>query len=67
MKMTQLDRTLRALLPDNLYPESKDWREGSIVDRVEWLLVMYKSAHEEVLRLQDELDDLYDNHGERMV
>lgn len=65
--MTQLDRTLRALLPDNLYPESKDWREGSIVDRVEWLLVMYKSAHEEVLRLQDELDDLYDNHGERMV
>jgi hypothetical protein len=65
--MTQLDRTLRALLPDDLYPESKDWREGSIVGRVEWLLVMYKSAHEEVLRLQDELDDLYDNHGERMV
>jgi hypothetical protein len=34
---------------------------------VEWLLTMYSSSHNEVLRLEQEVDDLYTNHGEGMV
>jgi hypothetical protein len=46
------------LLPTELYEDSKDWREGSVVERVEWLLSMYQSSHEDVLRLEQDVDDL---------
>lgn len=49
------------LLPTELYPDSKDWREGSVVERVEWLLIMYQNSHEELLRLEKDVDDLV--HG----
>ena len=64
--MNELER-IRALLPTELYADSKDWREGSVVERVEWLLSMYQSSHNEVLRLEQAVDDLYTLHGEGMV
>jgi hypothetical protein len=64
--MNELER-IRKLLPTELYADSKDWREGSVVERVEWLLTMYQHVREDVLRLEQEVDDLYTNHGEGMV
>ncbi len=55
--MNELER-ISALLPTELYPDSKDWREGSVVERVEWLLSMYQNSHEDVLRLEQDVDDL---------
>jgi len=37
---------LQGLLKDNLF-DSKDWRSGGIVERVEWLLSMYESKKKE--------------------
>ena len=48
---TEIER-IQALLPTDLFEGSKDWREGSVVDRVEWLLSMYASAQQEVERLE---------------
>jgi hypothetical protein len=64
--MNELER-IKELLPTELYADSKDWREGSVVERVEWLLFMYQHVREDVLRLEQEVDDLYTNHGEGMV
>lgn len=55
--MNKLEQ-IQALLPTELYKDSKDWREGSVVERVEWLLSMYQSSHEDVLRLEQDVDDL---------
>ena len=55
--MNELQR-ISALLPTELFKDSKDWREGSLVERVEWLLSMYESSHEDVLRLEQDVDDL---------
>ena len=49
--MFELER-IKALLPTELYEDSKDWREGDVVERVEWLLSMYKWSREDVLRLE---------------
>ena len=48
---TEIER-IREFLPTELFEGSKDWREGSPVERVEWLLSMYASAKEEVERLE---------------
>ena len=53
---TEIER-IQELLPTELFEGSKDWREGSVAERVEWLLSMYASAKEEVERLQDMLED----------
>lgn len=53
--MNELQR-ISALLPTELFEDSKDWREGSLVERVEWLLSMYASSQEEVLRLENQMD-----------
>ena len=53
---TEIQR-INDLLPTELFEGSKDWREGSVADRVEWLLSMYSSAKEEIERLQDSLDE----------
>lgn len=42
-----LEEKLKELLPDDLY-DSKDWKSGGIVERVEWLLSMYESKKEEL-------------------
>lgn len=55
--MTEIQR-INALLPTELFEDSKDWREGSVSERVEWLLSMYQSSHEDVLRLEKDVDDL---------
>ena len=55
--MTEIQR-INALLPTELFEDSKDWREGSVSERVEWLLSMYHSSHEDVLRLEQDVDDL---------
>ena len=55
--MNELQRIAK-LLPTELYEDSKDWREGSLVERVEWLLSMYESSREDVLRLEQDVDDL---------
>ena len=54
--MTEIQR-IYELLPTKLFEDSKDWREGSLVERVEWLLSMYASSQEEVLRLENQMDD----------
>lgn len=51
---TEIER-IREFLPTELFDGSKDWREGSLAERVEWLLSMYASAKQEVDRLEDEL------------
>lgn len=53
--MTEIER-INVLLPTELFAGSKDWRVGSIADRVDWLLTMYASAKEEVERLQSALE-----------
>ena len=40
-------------LPDDWYPESKDWRE-SPAERGLWLRVMYEQAKEELNQLQEQ-------------
>ena len=55
--MTELDK-IKALLPTELYEDSKDWREGSLAERVEWLLIMYESSREDVARMEIDIDDL---------
>ena len=52
---TEIQR-INEMLPTELFEGSKDWREGSVADRVEWLLSMYTSALEEVERLENDLD-----------
>jgi hypothetical protein len=54
---------IRDLLPTELFAGSKDWREGSTAERVEWLLSMYASANEEVARLEDMLEDANNNRS----
>lgn len=55
---TLLER-IKALLPTDLYEDSKDWREGDVVERVEWLLSMYRWSREDVLRLEQNVLDSY--------
>jgi hypothetical protein len=54
---TEIER-IQELLPTELFEGSKDWREGSPAERVEWLLSMYASAKEEVARLEELVDQL---------
>lgn len=44
--MDELEQ-IKKLLHDHLYSESKDWRHGNVVERVEWLLSMYESKKAE--------------------
>ena len=53
---TEIER-IQELLPTELFEGSKDWREGSPAERVEWLLSMYASAKEEVARLEETVDE----------
>jgi hypothetical protein len=48
---TEIER-IQELLPTDLFEGSKDWREGSLAERVEWLLSMYESSKQEVERLE---------------
>jgi hypothetical protein len=57
---TEIER-IQELLPTELFEGSKDWREGSPTERVEWLLSMYSSAREEVERLERLVDDIEDD------
>jgi hypothetical protein len=40
-------KQIKALLANDLY-DSKDWREGDFIDRVEWLISTVKSQAEEI-------------------
>lgn len=51
--MTDQLKEIEALLPTELFAGSKDWREGDVVERVRWLLIMHATARDEVARLQD--------------
>lgn len=57
--LTEIER-IQELLPTELFEGSKDWREGSPAERVEWLLSMYQSAKEEVDRLEKLVDVIED-------
>jgi hypothetical protein len=57
---TEIER-IQELLPTELFEGSKDWREGSPAERVEWLLSMYASAKEEVARLERLVDEIADD------
>jgi hypothetical protein len=52
--MTDID-LIRELLPTELFEGSKDWREGSLAERVEFLLTMYASAKQEIARLEQDI------------
>jgi hypothetical protein len=54
-------KRIQELLPTELFEGSKDWREGSPAERVEWLLSMYASAKEEVARLERLVDEIADD------
>ena len=45
-------KKITVLLPDSLMAGMKSWDQGSLAERVEILLEMYKSAEEEVARLE---------------
>lgn len=49
------DELERLRLPDDWYPESKDWRE-SHGERGHWLRMMYEQAKSELEQLRAELD-----------
>jgi ATP-dependent protease HslVU (ClpYQ) peptidase subunit len=49
---------IRDLLPTSLFEDSKDWRGGSTVERIEWLLVMYESSKHERNALEMALYDI---------
>lgn len=51
-------KRIRELLPTELFEDSKDWREGNTVERIEWLLSMYKCSQQEVKRLEEDIDYL---------
>jgi hypothetical protein len=57
MKITN-SATLELLLPNSLFPDSKDWTQSDVVGKVEWLLSMYTSAKQEIVRLEDAIEDL---------
>jgi hypothetical protein len=57
---TEIER-IQELLPTELFEGSKDWREGSPAERVEWLLSMYASTKEEVARLEKLVDEIADD------
>ena len=42
------DRARQYPLPDELYPDSKDWLAGGYAARVKWLHVMYEAKAQEV-------------------
>ena len=54
-------KRIRDLLPTELFEDSKDWREGNTVERIEWLLSMYESSKQEVERLEKLVDDIEDD------
>lgn len=58
--LTEIDR-IQALLHTELFEGSKDWREGSPSERVEWLLSMYASAKDKIERLEKLVDDIEDD------
>lgn len=43
---------IAAALPAEKY-DSKDWREGCTLERIQWLMLMYESAKDEIARLED--------------
>lgn len=49
-------RPVETNLTDDLFPGSKDWREGSRIDRELWLIGMYQSAKSELERLESYQD-----------
>ena len=51
-------KRIRDLLPTEAFEDSKDWREGNTVERIEWLLTMYESAELEIQRLQGDLENM---------
>lgn len=55
--MTELDE-INKILPLELFPNSKDWTEGSVKERVLWLLSMYESSSVEIARLESDIEDL---------
>jgi hypothetical protein len=57
---TEIER-IHELLPTKLFEGSKDWREGSPAERIEWLLSMYESSKQEVTRLEESLERAYDS------
>lgn len=48
------------ILPDNLF-DSKDWKSGGVVERVKWLLAMYKNVKEERDEILDQLIEINGN------
>jgi hypothetical protein len=46
-KLNSKHRAIIALLRDDLFADSKDWRESDEVGRVDWLISMYERARDE--------------------
>ena len=48
----EIVKSLKKLLPDGLY-KSKDYNSGDLIERVEWLIVMYATKKDELEILED--------------
>lgn len=53
--MTELEK-IQEVLTDDLFPDSKDWVRGNTLERVGWLLSMYRSQKAECDMVWDMLD-----------
>lgn len=51
MLLAEEVRVMRQSLPDD-FSESQEWREGSTVDRVDWLMALYRTALQEIEKLE---------------
>lgn len=49
---------LRGLVPDTLYPASKDWAQGCTAERIEWLIGGYEGGKQEIERLTKSLGEV---------
>ena len=49
-----MNERIEELLAESRY-DSKDWREGSYSERIEWLHLMYANAKQEIERLSETL------------
>jgi hypothetical protein len=53
-------------LPDDLYPDSKDWQAGDYAARVQWLHCMYESARRDADMWCEEVARLTAPRGDEM-
>ena len=52
---------IKSLLPDELFPDSKDWASAGLAERVELLKVFYLAKQDQVTELETEHGKMWPN------